>query len=155
MIPIKHFEADGRQCQRDGCNEVLCAQHPLAVMEKALPGLFGVPTERCPQILAEIADDQIDVVLRYWMQKTFLEKKALPMPSQLRQILERKGMEDPMPFSAVEAVLNAHEWPSVTMDERREKSIADFRREIVEHAECCGQIARWRDHEERKGDGND
>jgi len=141
MIPIKNFERDARQCKHDWCTEVTCAQHPRAEIEEALPGLFGVPTERCGEILSQIADDKHDVVMRYWMKKVFIEKKRLPYPSELREIAQREGVEDAMPFSVVEAILDAHEWPPKASDERRKKALEDFRRELFEHSSSTEQVS--------------
>lgn len=147
MIPIKNFETDGCQCKRDGCAEVMCAQHPLAVMEQTLPGMFGVPTERCGGIFSQIADDKTDVFFRYWMQKPFLEKKRLPIPTQLRELLKRKGVHDSMPISTVQAVLDTLEWPSDVFDERCKEDLADFRRQLLEHEGSADRVSfeRWGD----------
>lgn len=145
MIPIQNFETDGRQCKRDGCAEIMCAQNPRAVIGKTYPGRFGVPADRCPDILAQIANDETDVVLRYWMEKAFIEKKCLPTPTQLRELLQREGIHDAMPVSTVQAFLDALEWPSDVLDERRKKALSDFRRQFLEHGSGAEQISfeRW------------
>lgn len=146
MISIKNFETDGRKCKRDGCAEIMCAQHPRAVVGETFPGLFGVPTERCGEIFSQIADDKLDVTFRYWMKKVFIEKKRLPYPSQLRELAQREGVQDAMPFCTVETILDAHEWPPIATDERRKEALADFHRQLSEHRGCAEQVSfvRWR-----------
>ncbi|NMG72894.1 hypothetical protein [Parazoarcus communis] len=145
MIPIKNFETDAGQCKYDGCAEIACAQHPRTVISEALPGRFGVPTDKCPYILSQIADDKLDVVFRYWMKQTFIEKKLLPTPAELRELLQRKGVQDAVPVSTVEAVLDGFEWPAYVLDERSKKALSDFGRQLAEHGAGAEQIrfARW------------
>lgn len=133
MISVKDFDSIGRKCKCDGCAETTCRQNALFVPSSALPTRFGIPTDRSPNILGLIADDETDVVLRYWVKQTFVEKKILPTPTELHELLKGKGVKDAMPISAVQAVLDAFEWPAYVLDQRRKEALADFGRQLSEH----------------------
>lgn len=145
MISVKDLDSIDRYGKCDGCAEIMCVQNPRAVVGKAPPGRFRIPTDKCPNILMQIADHKVDIVLRYWMQKVFVKKKRPPTPTQLRELLKSKGVEDSMPVSAVQAVLNAAEWPPNVLDERSKESFADLHRQLTVHR--CGakhvSFVRW------------
>ena len=128
MIPIKDFESISRKCKCDGCAETTCRENASFVPSSALPTTFGITTDRCPNILYLIADDKVDIVLRYWVKQTFIEKKFLSTPFELRELLKSKGVKDSMPVSVKQVVFDAFEWPSDILDERRKKVLADSRR---------------------------
>lgn len=145
MIAIKDFGLPFRQCKRDGCAEITCAQHPRAVIGETLPGRFGIPTDKCPDILSQVSDDKLDVIFRYWVKNVLIKKKQLPFPPQLREIAEREGVKDSMPFNAVEAVLDAIEWPAAISDERRKEAIANLFGDVRQEIHGSPQIRRWGD----------
>lgn len=133
VVAIEDFDAFGRKCKCDRRTETTCRRNASFVPGSALPTRFGIPTDRCPNILGLIADNVVNAILRYWVKQTFVEKKILPVPTEFRKYAQREGVHDSMPFSAAQAILDSCEWPSTTLDERRKEALADFGRQLLEH----------------------
>ena len=128
MIPIKDFESISRECKCNWCAKTTCRENASFVPSSALPTIFGITTDCCPNILYLITDDEVDIVFRYWVKHIFIEKKFLSTPFKLRELLKSKGVKDSMPVSVKQVVLDAFEWPSDILDERRKKVFANSRR---------------------------
>ncbi len=68
MMTIKNFSTVRGYCDRDGCAETPCRFNVGFVPSQALPGLFGIPTEKCLHIIDAIRDENIKIGVRNWME---------------------------------------------------------------------------------------
>jgi len=72
MMAIKDFDTVRCYCYGDGCAETSCRFNVFFVPSQALPGLFGIPTEKCLYIIDAIRDENIEIGVRNWMEDVFI-----------------------------------------------------------------------------------
>ena len=90
------------KCHCDWCEEPTCRFSKCFVPSQALPGRFGIPTDRCPNIKGLVEDEQLDVALRIWVKESLIEGKGTPFPFEFTEAGKREWMKNAMPVSAHE-----------------------------------------------------
>jgi len=89
MMTIKYPESGGSVCDYNGCTEVSCPANDLYLRVNTHFRLGEVITGRCPRIIEYCADKRINVALRVWVKDVFIDKKRVPLPPEIDELVKK------------------------------------------------------------------
>lgn len=112
MMPVKNFNSVKRSHCDNGCTEVTYCFNVRHVPSQALPGLFGIPTEKCLYIIDAIRDENIEIGVRNWMEDVFIKKIRRELPPELTEAGQRQREKDTEPVGPIEGIMNCKKRPS-------------------------------------------